>query len=137
VEMAGIYSAMDVLLNPAMGEGYGIPIVEAQACGVPVIVTDFTAMPELVGGGWLVSHKRFWTGHNSWQAVPDVEDILDALNRCHAGGLAGRKETGERARRYVLKYDVRTVFEEHMLPSLKEAERRFADRRPVELKVAA
>ncbi|HMF60996.1 MAG TPA: hypothetical protein VK595_11530, partial [Vicinamibacterales bacterium] len=31
--MAKIYSAMDVLVNPAMGEGFGIPVLEAQACG--------------------------------------------------------------------------------------------------------
>ena len=136
-EMAGIYSAMDVLLNPAMGEGFGIPIVEAQACGVPVIVTDCTSMPELVGGGWLVSHRRFWTGHWSWQFVPEVEDIVDALNKCHAGGLPGRKERGERARQHVLQYDIRKVFEEHMLPSLREAEARFADREPVELRAVA
>jgi glycosyltransferase involved in cell wall biosynthesis len=49
--MAKIYSAMDVLLNPAMGEGFGITVLEAQACGTPAIVTDFSAMTEVCGGG--------------------------------------------------------------------------------------
>ena len=41
----------DVLLNPSMGEGFGIPILEAQACGVPVIASDHSAMTELTQAG--------------------------------------------------------------------------------------
>jgi glycosyltransferase involved in cell wall biosynthesis len=33
--VADLYAAFDVLANPSLGEGFGIPIVEAQACGVP------------------------------------------------------------------------------------------------------
>ena len=45
--MAAIYSTFDVLLNATAGEGFGIPIMEAQACGIPTIVTDFSAMKEV------------------------------------------------------------------------------------------
>jgi glycosyltransferase involved in cell wall biosynthesis len=44
--MAQLYRAFDVLLSPSMGEGFGLPIVEAQACGTPVITQDCTAMTE-------------------------------------------------------------------------------------------
>jgi len=44
--MAQLYRAFDVLLCPSMGEGFGLPVVEAQACGTPVITQDCTAMPE-------------------------------------------------------------------------------------------
>src|SRR5262249_26189176 len=47
--LADVYSALDVLLNPSMGEGFGLPVLEAHACGVPAIVTDFTAMSEVCG----------------------------------------------------------------------------------------
>ena len=42
-EIAGLYAACDCLVHPYRGEGYGLPIAEAMACGKPTIVTDFGA----------------------------------------------------------------------------------------------
>ncbi|MDW8208455.1 MAG: tetratricopeptide repeat protein [Chloroherpetonaceae bacterium] len=42
-EMAGLYAACDCLAHPYRGEGYGLPIAEAMACGKPTLVTDFGA----------------------------------------------------------------------------------------------
>ena len=42
-ELAGLYAACDCLVHPYRGEGYGLPIAEAMACGKPTIVTDFGA----------------------------------------------------------------------------------------------
>jgi Flp pilus assembly protein TadD/glycosyltransferase involved in cell wall biosynthesis len=42
-EMAGLYSACDCLVAPYRGEGFGLPIAEAMACGRPVIVTGHGA----------------------------------------------------------------------------------------------
>ena len=60
--VANIYRSADVLSNCSWGEGFGIPIVEAQACGTPVIVTDATAMIELCGAGWRVPYTELWHG---------------------------------------------------------------------------
>jgi FkbM family methyltransferase len=51
------YRAFDVLLGCSLSEGFGIPLVEAQACGTPVIAGDWTAMSENVGAGWTVARK--------------------------------------------------------------------------------
>jgi glycosyltransferase involved in cell wall biosynthesis len=129
--MAQIYSAMDVLLNPAMGEGFGIPVLEAQACGVPVVVTDFSAMRELCGAGWTVKHSPYWTGLNSWQAVPDVDDIFDALEECYGLPVGQREKVAQTARRHALDYALPKVLKQHMLPALRTAEQRFANQRTV------
>jgi len=124
--MGKIYSSMDVLLNPAMGEGFGIPVLEAAACGVPAIVTNFSAMPEVCGAGWHVACRPYWTGQNSWMATPDVEDIVKALESCYRMPQGAREQLSEKARVHALKYDVHRVLEEYWLPALKVIEQRFA-----------
>lgn len=131
--MAERYSAFDVLLNPSMGEGFGVPILEAQACGTPVIVTDFTAMPEVGKIGWQVGGRPFWSGQASWQAIPDVEQIVDSLEQCYALSKNERKKMAQNARTHAMNYALPKVFEEHMLPALRECEQRFANRQPVKL----
>lgn len=132
-KMAKVFSSFDVLLAPSAGEGFGIPVIEAQACGTPVIASDFTAQPELVGAGWLVSGHRTYTPMQAWQFVPDVEDIYDALKRSYAVPAAQRKGMGQKAVNFASGYDVRTVLKDYMLPALAEAQKRIADREPVEL----
>lgn len=134
--MAKVFNSFDVLLAPSAGEGFGIPVIEAQACGVPVIVSDFSAQPELVGAGWIVSGRRTYTPMKAWQFVPDVEDILDALNKSYCP-KAHRKALAKKARAKAEEYDAGRVLAEYMLPALSEAEARFAEREPTVLKAAA
>ena len=46
--MNEIYNAMDVFYLTTSGEGFGVPIIEAMACGVPPVVTDYTTTQELL-----------------------------------------------------------------------------------------
>jgi len=50
-ELAEVYSAADVFVNPSREETMGLVTVEAMACGTPVIVYDQTAVPEVVDPG--------------------------------------------------------------------------------------
>jgi glycosyltransferase involved in cell wall biosynthesis len=126
--MASVYSSMDVLLNPALGEGFGVPVLEAQACGVPAIVTGFSAMPEVCGAGWHVKGTRTWTPQRSWQMTADVEDIYNSLEACYRLPTRQRELLGEKARAHALEYDVERVMSEHMLPALEEAQERLGER---------
>lgn len=130
-EMAQIYSAMDVLLNPSFGEGFGITVLEAQACGVPAIVTDWTAMPEVCGAGWHVKHHPYWTGLGSWQAIPDIDSIVDALEDCYALSSEQHGRLAVKARDHAMQYDTRRVADEFMFPALRVAEQRFSASKPV------
>ena len=84
-QMARIYQASDVLLNPAMGEGFGLPIAEAQACGCAVITTDCSAMSELTINGIACKPlTRWWQpGLNYWWQLADVNTIRDAMERLY------------------------------------------------------
>jgi len=47
-QMNEIYNLMDVFLLTTSGEGFGVPIIEAMACKIPVVCTDYTTTRELV-----------------------------------------------------------------------------------------
>lgn len=49
-ELAEIYTAADVFVNPSREETMGLTTVEAMACGTPVVVSNFTAVPEVLCG---------------------------------------------------------------------------------------
>ena len=48
-ELPGLYTACDCLVHPYRGEGFGLPILEAMACGLPVIVTAGGAADDFAG----------------------------------------------------------------------------------------
>lgn len=53
-ELAALYSAAHALVFPSKCEGFGWPVLEAQACGCPVICSDRTSLPEVGGDAALV-----------------------------------------------------------------------------------
>lgn len=48
-----LYDMFDVFVNCSMGESWGLTVTEAQACGTPAIVTNFSSMPEQLGVPYL------------------------------------------------------------------------------------
>jgi len=49
-----LYNGAIAYLLPSLHEGFGVPIIEAMACGTPVITSDCSAMPEVAGGNALL-----------------------------------------------------------------------------------
>jgi len=112
-----VYSAFDALVNPSYGEGFGIPIVEAQACGVPVIVADNSSMPELVGDGVAVACDPFYDGNqDSWYGRPDVEALAGAM----ADYVSAPHGPSTEAMSFADEYRTKRILAEHMLPALTE-----------------
>ena len=50
-DLPAVYDGARALVHPALYEGYGMPVVEAMARGVPVACADAAALPEAAGGG--------------------------------------------------------------------------------------
>jgi glycosyltransferase involved in cell wall biosynthesis len=119
--LAEMYCAFDVLLNASMGEGFGVPLIEAQACGVPVIVSDHSSMTELVGPGWLIESVQDWYDgpQDAWFAVPSINGIVDALEQAYSD--AGSR--ADAARAFAMQYDADRVTEYFWLPALRVLER--------------
>lgn len=116
--IAKIYQAFDVLLNPSKGEGFGIPILEAQASGVPVICSDHSAMHELTEVGWLVAGDPDWDElQKSWFYVPFIEAIEVALEAAYEA----RGDTAMRAAAvdFARGYDVDLVSKTYWEPALE------------------
>ena len=115
--MAAMYTASDVLLACSMGEGFGIPVIEAQACGCRVIVSNFTAQPELVGDGWTVEGQPWWdAAQKSWFFTPNVPDIVNALKSAYNAP----RSRSEDAITHALGYGADQVFEQYWKPTMKE-----------------
>jgi glycosyltransferase involved in cell wall biosynthesis len=68
-ELRRAYQSADVLVMPSLHEGFCVPVIEAMACGLPVIASRSAALPETVGGAGLTFTPN------------DVEDLVRQLRR--------------------------------------------------------
>jgi len=121
--MATVYRASDVLLTPSRAEGFGFPVVEAQACGIPVITQRAHAHQEININGdfistvqrqWIPSLEYFWN-------IPDVPAIAEALDYYYDNGTDPREA---QAARDLLRsrYSHENVWQQHWQPFIEQVE---------------
>jgi glycosyltransferase involved in cell wall biosynthesis len=53
-DLSAIYSGATALLFPSLYEGFGLPALEAMQCGLPVVASNTTAFPEVIGDAGLL-----------------------------------------------------------------------------------
>lgn len=85
VHMGDWFRSIDVLVNPSYAEGFGIPVLEAQACGTPAIVTNMASLPQVAAasieaGYDPVATRPFWNPvHGAWWGRPEPDDLANAI----------------------------------------------------------
>jgi len=133
-EMVKIYNLMDCFFLSSSGEGWGIPLIEAMACEIPIVATSYTTTAEIVeqnkaGLGIKLSgveklnlfdlHSKEYdyrcmngTITGSWEverAICDIEDAARLIVEIYKNPEL-RKEMGKNGRKAVLeKYDFNNV----------------------------
>ena len=124
--MPMIYGAADVWLGCAMAGGFELPLLEAQACGTPVIATDGSAMTEVAGPhSWLVRGQPFWVEerHQGFWTMPLIDEIDAALEAAWQAREDGSIEQVRKAgREHALQYEADKILREHWVPFLSEVE---------------
>lgn len=118
-DLNAIYNMFDVFISNSRGEGFGLTLAEAAACGIPVIAQNVSAIPEVVGpGGELIEPDRPITvpfGQDQW--LSDTGAFSEAIERAY-GSRRWRRETGAAGREHVLRSfrwdDAATSFHEYI-----------------------
>ena len=108
-DLASLYRAADVLVHPYRGEGYGLPVAEALACGKPVIVTSGGSTDDFVPpqAAWLIPAQRTVlnpavlgiptpNGQAHW-LEPDMASLVEALR--DAANNTSKREAASKAAR--------------------------------------
>lgn len=122
--MNEIYNLMDVYCYSVGGEGFGLPGLEAQSAGVPMMMTNYSSAIEIVSDGELMipvlkdKYGRLVTeiGSNGVEnAIPDDEAMAEILNKIYQEWKEGKlKERSEKARKFALGYDWDLISERYI-----------------------
>lgn len=90
-ELVALYQNADALIYPSLYEGFGLPILEAQASGCPVLTSSVTSCPEVAGQGAIIVDPR---------SVAEIAEGMLQLGRDGELREALRRRGRENLRRY-------------------------------------
>lgn len=102
-DVVALINTFDVFLTTSRGEGFGLTAAEALACEVPVVATDFSATPEVVGpGGYLVTGKTLIANpYGVDNMIGDHLGLAEAIGWL-AADETHRQDLGRAGRRHVI-----------------------------------
>ncbi|MDE2588120.1 MAG: glycosyltransferase family 4 protein, partial [Patescibacteria group bacterium] len=101
-DLANLLQGADALIFPSLHEGFGLPLVEAMACGIPVITSNVFSPPEIADGAGL-----FLDPYNTKNMTTELIEI--SRNDSLRNDLG--KKAIERAKKFSWKYSVHTLFD--------------------------
>jgi len=105
-KLVEIFNLFDVYVQPAICEGWGLPIMESKGCGVPGLYQNYSAMEDHVenGGGLPIKVERFYheAETSAVRSLPSLEDITKGMERLALDEKL-RKRMGDEARQCAVK----------------------------------
>lgn len=128
-EMNGIYNAFDMFTLPTIGEGFGLPILEAMSCGIPLCVTNYSAHPEWCAeAGPLINPKIMYTEPltNIERALVDINHYAHCIHEIYTASSFKRDKWSKNGIDQALKMDWETV----ILPTWEQLIYDFAYNQP-------
>ena len=96
----------DVFITTTMGEGFGLPILESAACGIPTIGTNFSASGELIkaGAGIAIEPAAFYANSEGVKmSLPRVEEFKIIMSQLY-NNPQRIKELGSKAAKWAKQY---------------------------------
>ena len=84
--LAPVYSGATMFLYPSLYEGFGLPVLEAMQCGVPVVTSNVSSLPEVVGNAGIMLDPRDGAGLS--QAMFDIYSDETLRERLALQGVA-------------------------------------------------
>jgi len=90
VELSCLYSGASLLVQPSLAEGFGLPPLEAMACGVPVLSSDAGSLPEVLGDAAELLPPR---DPEAWAAAV-LRLLSDAAKRAALAERGSRRAAG-------------------------------------------
>jgi glycosyltransferase involved in cell wall biosynthesis len=108
IDLPMVYNLSDLFVYPTLYEGFGLPALEAMACGIPVITTEVSSLPEIVGeAGILVPPNDAEELFRGMKTVLQDEELR--LNLARRGTEQAAKFTWERTARSTLEVYQRAI----------------------------
>lgn len=116
-EMAALYEGMDCLFAPSYGEGFMVPLIEAQSLSLPVITVNYTAPKDLVGEDSIkVDGQPFWDEKfGSYFMIPSISQLISALNV-----MSERQGKSEANYEFSKQFNTEKVWNDYWFPYLKQ-----------------
>lgn len=100
-DLVGIYNGASVYVQPSLYEGFGLPVLEAMACGAPVVATNVTSLPETAGGAAFLADPTAQSLRSAVKKVLSDDKLRREL--ISKGLVRAREATWEKTARETLK----------------------------------
>lgn len=89
-ELVNLYQGANVYLDPSLYEGFGYQVIEAMACGTPVVCSNVTSLPELAGDAAILASP-----HDIQSLAAGIDSILSSPTLAHAMCERGLRQAAQ------------------------------------------